>query len=627
MPVHELANADIVALSIVKRGANRKRWFLRKAEGEGEGATVEFVSQRMIAKADWSAVYAVVAEPGALEGPGVGAADPETDDRWASEDEIRKAAHGFMRNGGLVNQLHKDLEPFGTLVENAVALDDFTVNGETIRKGSWYVAIEPTPDGRDAIEKGTFGGVSIQGTATRTLVEKDATLMMETRDGEAFVLEKAEPDDIAFAEEIAKHLIFKDAALVPNIPGKTNWVQRLGGLPKKIADLAGDLITEKGYTTSRAIATAVAAAKRFAAMGKPEWAAAVARWEAMKAASHVSKESSEDERNLGGVNGLITKFAEFLKGEGIEDEDLAKWDASLHPRGGKGTPAGGKFVKKGDKGRAVKKIQRKLGVKPDGTFGNLTRRKVRTFQRRHDLQVDGVVGEQTLVALNGDTAKAKKVGPGALTSKQQRHLFGRKRASVKKREGSSQSGATVGNMSEADNDRIEKLEEQLEDLTESLEPLTKMLADEEIAKAFASRFRQATLGSTPSGKKNSTAAAVAAGMATPRRLSVSTSHGTNRLKVRLHKAAEENGGELTEELIAKAVEEIAEDGELSFEVASAEEPTPADLKKTLDDFTTETAKQIRELSESVTKLGDGGSTQPEEGEDVKKADQPWAGIV
>lgn len=58
------------------------------------------------------------------------------------------------------------------MVENAVALADFTVDGETIRKGSWYVAIEPTEEGKAAIEKGEFTGVSIEGFATRELVEK-----------------------------------------------------------------------------------------------------------------------------------------------------------------------------------------------------------------------------------------------------------------------------------------------------------------------------------------------------------------------------------------------------------------------------------------------------------------------
>ncbi|HYQ12163.1 MAG TPA: XkdF-like putative serine protease domain-containing protein [Solirubrobacterales bacterium] len=170
MPVHLLRDADIKAISIVDKGANRKRFFLTKAEGD-EAETLTN-THRLVKAEDWSTVYCVVAEPGWAENPGQGASAPGIDDVWAGEDEIRKAAHRFMANGGLVTKLHESLDPFGQLVENAVALADFTVNGETITKGSWYIAITPTEDGKAAIEKGEFTGVSIEGTAVRELVEK-----------------------------------------------------------------------------------------------------------------------------------------------------------------------------------------------------------------------------------------------------------------------------------------------------------------------------------------------------------------------------------------------------------------------------------------------------------------------
>lgn len=168
MPVHLLRDADIKAISIVGKGANRKRFFLTKADGE-QAETLTNV-HRVVKAEDWSAAYCVVAEPGWHEGSGIGGT--EIDDRWESEDEIRKAAHRFMKNGGLVNKLHESLEPFGQLVESTIAPVDFEINGETIVKGSWYIAIEPTAEGREAIDKGEFTGVSIEGTAIRELVEK-----------------------------------------------------------------------------------------------------------------------------------------------------------------------------------------------------------------------------------------------------------------------------------------------------------------------------------------------------------------------------------------------------------------------------------------------------------------------
>lgn len=172
MPVNHISDADIHAISIVGKGANRKRFFLFKSGEEPQGIA-PLGHGRLLKAKDWSTVYCVVAEPGWHENSGIGG--PDIDDVWASEEEIRKAAHRFMANGGLVNKMHESLEPYGDLVENAVALADFTVDGATIKKGSWYIAITPNADGKEAIDKGEFTGVSIEGFAHRELVEKGST--------------------------------------------------------------------------------------------------------------------------------------------------------------------------------------------------------------------------------------------------------------------------------------------------------------------------------------------------------------------------------------------------------------------------------------------------------------------
>jgi peptidoglycan hydrolase-like protein with peptidoglycan-binding domain len=52
-------------------------------------------------------------------------------------------------------------------------------------------------------------------------------------------------------------------------------------------------------------------------------------------------------------------------------------------------------VEPGDHGRAVKRLQRALGLTPDGIYGEGTGRVVRRFQRRHNLDADGIVGPST----------------------------------------------------------------------------------------------------------------------------------------------------------------------------------------------------------------------------------------
>ena len=56
-------------------------------------------------------------------------------------------------------------------------------------------------------------------------------------------------------------------------------------------------------------------------------------------------------------------------------------------------------LRKGDRGRAVAAVQRKLRLEADGVFGSLTRRAVKRFQRRKDLVADGIVGPLTRAAL------------------------------------------------------------------------------------------------------------------------------------------------------------------------------------------------------------------------------------
>ncbi len=73
-------------------------------------------------------------------------------------------------------------------------------------------------------------------------------------------------------------------------------------------------------------------------------------------------------------------------------------------------------LRMGSHGADVTKLQELLNQKlkpspnldPDGDFGMLTDRAVRSFQRQSKLDVDGIAGNQTWVALGG-----KPAGPGA----------------------------------------------------------------------------------------------------------------------------------------------------------------------------------------------------------------------
>lgn len=76
------------------------------------------------------------------------------------------------------------------------------------------------------------------------------------------------------------------------VPGNQNWLEEkgVGGLPKYIEKIADSLHRKRGFTISRAIATAVSMCKRWARGGenvdpdtRARAARAIAEWEAKKA--------------------------------------------------------------------------------------------------------------------------------------------------------------------------------------------------------------------------------------------------------------------------------------------------------------------------------------------------------
>jgi peptidoglycan hydrolase-like protein with peptidoglycan-binding domain len=67
--------------------------------------------------------------------------------------------------------------------------------------------------------------------------------------------------------------------------------------------------------------------------------------------------------------------------------------------GGAAIASAEETLREGDRGPAVRRLQRRLGVTADGAFGPRTDRAVRRFQRRRGLVADGIVGPLTRDAL------------------------------------------------------------------------------------------------------------------------------------------------------------------------------------------------------------------------------------
>ena len=175
-PTHALYDVDPYAITLCKKGANRQTILLRKSADvpEVDDAHKVETPERPILKSNddnWKAFYVIVAEPGAEEDGGMGA--DGIVDVWKSNEEIRAAAHRFLKNNAYVNAQHDApaLEDC-KVVESAVALAKIKVGDATIPEGAWYVGIEPGETMRKAIDDGEVTGVSIEGTGFREAIAK-----------------------------------------------------------------------------------------------------------------------------------------------------------------------------------------------------------------------------------------------------------------------------------------------------------------------------------------------------------------------------------------------------------------------------------------------------------------------
>lgn len=78
-------------------------------------------------------------------------------------------------------------------------------------------------------------------------------------------------------------------------PGKSNWVEKHGGLPNYICEIADDIVKQRGKSISNAIQIAIGVVKRWSkGVGdvtpetRAKAAKAVAQWESLKARAKAS---------------------------------------------------------------------------------------------------------------------------------------------------------------------------------------------------------------------------------------------------------------------------------------------------------------------------------------------------
>lgn len=154
MKTRSISDAQIQFVSLVDKAANKKSFLITKAE-DGKAS---FSAYGKIVKTDTDSHYVtgIVYEPMTEDSQG----------DYMTEEEIRKAAHWFAKNGDGIDIQH-NFEKFekAEVVENWIAKADFEIGKEKVKKGTWLMTVEITdPDVWAAVEKGEITGFSMGGT-------------------------------------------------------------------------------------------------------------------------------------------------------------------------------------------------------------------------------------------------------------------------------------------------------------------------------------------------------------------------------------------------------------------------------------------------------------------------------
>lgn len=161
--MRKLENVKVTHVSYVDKAANKKSFFLTKAEGKPTFET----AVKLVTKADdpQKLVYGVVYEP-------------ETEDAhgdYMDAETIEKAAHSFMEDYQQIDKQHDFTTSAGKVVESYVAPVDMTIEDTTISKGTWVLVTKATDEMWESIQKGEFTGYSLAGTAEVEEVKKQTT--------------------------------------------------------------------------------------------------------------------------------------------------------------------------------------------------------------------------------------------------------------------------------------------------------------------------------------------------------------------------------------------------------------------------------------------------------------------
>lgn len=162
--INELQDVTITHVSYVKRGANKKTFFLSKSEENLTQPDVEFDVRVIRSESEEKKLlYGVVYEPMEID----------THGDMMKADGIEKMAHEFMVHYRNIDVEHNLIAGAGQVVESYIAQSDIEMSNQTIKKGSWILVTKATDEIWNDYLNGEITGYSMYGIARKSVTKTE----------------------------------------------------------------------------------------------------------------------------------------------------------------------------------------------------------------------------------------------------------------------------------------------------------------------------------------------------------------------------------------------------------------------------------------------------------------------
>ena len=250
MKAIEIKGLRVEFVSYVKKGANKKKFFIVKSEDASKEPNVEKEVKIVVNKEDNSPhlIYGIVYSPGEID----------AQNNFMTEKQIQKSQHDFLKDYRLIDEGHNKIPGAGEVVECYCSLTDMEIGGEIITKGSWILVTEPDDEVWKLIKSGEYTGYSLYGFADELVESEVRKSNIWDKLKEIFRVSKDfneellnyQNNDIWYLFEIFQSAVYQigmDGSVEDGTGFKKELLKNLSQFTKKVREMTFEKIEKEVY--------------------------------------------------------------------------------------------------------------------------------------------------------------------------------------------------------------------------------------------------------------------------------------------------------------------------------------------------------------------------------------------